>query len=262
MKNAKSFGLGALVLAILLYLLRSFICPWICVDNYQPKPLIEFSYPHARFAVTPDSLPGTDSVRIEVYAKNGSLLMAMRSRPGVQNPVTDSAGQRPLKLVFIYSNTAKSEIARSQFLIDDRQFGGIPLMDIIVGGYSGSPTTCPATNNSVTLNQGSSPDLLKFSWSPDKLYKIKVTDNSTDEEFILITSQGADSCYKATLWRSDKYGCLTMPSMSNTSSKEVEVSIGSQNVKITGYDNCDGSTPREIYIRISTPGTSVQVWQN
>ncbi len=263
MKSLKHFGLGAATIALLLFLLRSFFCQYFCPPCQElapvvPNPIIEFSVPNANFGVTASPVPGATAVKIDVFSASGSLEASFSPAIGTAQSINVPSAQRPLQLVFNYSSGINPVVAVDSVIVDDRENGGTPIVEVLVGAFTGSQQSCPNITNNVTVTNITA-TRSKFTWAPGKQYKITIS-HGTTEEFILKTAlNGVTGCYKAVLWRKDEFLCLTQPNMVNTDPTEMEVTTGSGNVKITGMDNCDGQTPREIFVKFSPGGGTVTV---
>jgi hypothetical protein len=264
MNSVKQFALGAATVALLVFLFRSFFCTYLCppcptVQPIVPNPTIEFNVENANFGVIANPVAGANAVKIDVFGASGTLAASYTPAIGVMQAVDVSSAQRPLQLVFNYASASNPNLAIDSLIIDDRQNGGNPPVEILIGAFTGSPQSCPSLPNNVTVTNITT-TRSKFSWAPGKQYKFTVTHGGTTEEFLLTTVlNGVTGCYKAELWRGNKFNCLTSPAMANTDPTELEVTMGSGNVKITAMDNCDGSTPREVFIRFSSGGGTLVV---
>lgn len=266
MKSLKQFGLGAATVAVLVFLLRSFFCQYFCppcqvLTPVVPNPIIEFNVPNANFGVTANPVLGATTVKIDVFSASGSLEATFSPVIGVAQSINVPSAQRPLQLVFNYSSGNNPLVAVDSVIVDDRETGGNPIVEIVVGAFTGSQQSCPNITNSVTVSNITA-TRSKFSWTPGKQYKITISHGSTEEFILKTVLNGVTGCYKAVLWRKDEFLCLTQPDMANSDSSEVIVTTGSGNVKITGMDNCDGLTPREMFIKFSPGGGTVTVLSN
>ena len=268
MNSLKQFLLAIAAIVALSFLFRKHLCQYFCDPCVEtkalvPNPTIEFNVPNANFSVTPHAVPGATSVKLDVFDKMGALVVSHTPTIGTAQNIMATQAQRPLQLVFTYLAGAGNTVATDSLAIDDRQNGGVPVMDIIIAVHSGNQQSCPNFNTPVTVTPITT-TRYKFSWDPTKIYKIVLNHGSPATDLIMKTElNGVTGCYKAVLWRKDEYSCLsTQPAMANDpDSTTGKITTSAGDVKLTGNDSCDGATAREIFMKFSSAG-SVTVFSN
>jgi hypothetical protein len=267
MPALKQFLLGLLVSLVLLFLGRSFICDLLCPAPPPqtcviPNPEITFNVDGGSFSLFAHPVPNASSVKVDVFGKDGTLAGSFSPAIGTAQVVNVPNAQRPLQVVMVYQSGNNTEVARDSFHVDDRETGGTPIVEIVMGVQGGAGLQpCPNTTNTVTMATVS-PIMTKMSWVPNKEYKIMI-DHGTKDTLVLRTElNGLTGCYRAVVYAKNVIPCLTQPTTTNTSINELQVTTGSGNIKITGTDNCDGTMPREIFFRRSTLSGTVSVLSN
>lgn len=270
MKAFKQFALGMLASAVLVALLRSWLCAWLCgecppaLTCHVANPKVEFNVVGGNFGLTSDVIAGADSVTIDVYGNDGALAQSYHTADGAAQIVNVPTTPRPLQLVFTYTGASNNVVARDSLIIDDRQNGGGPATDIIMGIHNPADAlkSCVDTSNTVTVTTSGVYKI--FNWEPGKVYTITLNRNGTVKRFLLKTVfNGPQNRYDFQCWGLEEYesGCLlsSESEMSNIGSQTGKVIVinPATFVLLTGEDNGDGN-PRTVRIRFNSCDVTVK----
>lgn len=269
MTALKNFLLGAITITVLMFLLRGTLCKWLCppCETKTPNPTIEFKVqnnPNANFGVIAHPVDGSASAKLRIFDHGGTEVgngsLTFNTPFPVTVPVT---AQRPLQLHFDYLSASNQSVAVDSIIIDDRNTGGNPPMEILEGAVVGGQNPCPNTSTQVSVV--ASPGGQKFTWQVGKMYKIKLTPNGGSAKEIMMTTElnNQTGCYKLILWEDGKYACLTNTDMENSASTEMEIEVTSSILALlNANDSCDGQTAREVFINFVGGSGTVEVKSN